>query len=591
MLVRNTPRRKATEFDASSRADLSMDINPLLAFRRIKIRDQDPHRAAAIEQKFSVAPAVARILAARRFTDDEEVQGYLHPTLKHGLPEFGGLRGLTEVTGRLARAIQAGEKIAISCDFDVDGLSGGAQLLHFLRTIGVKVKVFVPNRFEHGYGLNSDLITQAQQEGFSLMVAIDFGTTNAAELQHAKKLGLDTIVIDHHHADGPPPCDLFINPQQSSCGFAEGILCSSGLVWYLIASLWRAIGSPAEVNPKNYLDLASLGTICDMVPLQKVNRVIAKRGLEVLNTTTRVGLVALREVMGLHGDISSHSISFGFGPRINAAGRVEDGTMVVDLLTTEDSLRAKQLARRLNRLNAERQEIEESVKRIAVQNVLSKGALPDGIVVWDESFHTGVVGIVAQRVIELFYRPTVILGAEGKLYKGSVRGVKGFHVADALTNLSQFLEKFGGHAGAGGLTIHPENLAPFADAFAKECRRQLSKEQLVPYTEADTSAELDELSLGLIEQLRAFEPFGIGNPGPILLFDGLTVREVKVLKEAHLKVMLHGGTRVIAGLLWRTKEHPALYVGAKVRIAAKPEVNEFRGDRNLQLIIQAVEAE
>jgi len=560
------------------------------ALKSIRLRSQHPEHAAAIADEHRVSPLTARVLAARGFACGPALNHFLQPTLKEGLPDPEKLLNLDKACELIARTIEAGEGIAICCDFDVDGLSGGAQVYHFLQRLGVQCAVFVPDRFEDGYGLNERMIHQIAELGFKLVVTIDYGTTNRRELELARSLDLKTIVVDHHHVGEKPPSDVFINPMQPGCGFGDRILCASGLAWYLLVGLKRRLPKAAAIEPKEYLDLACLGTICDMVPLIGPNRVLAKRGLELLTRTERPGLVALKNVMSVRGPIGCSDVSFGIGPRLNAAGRMVHGELVIELLTTADSRKAAQIAQRLNKLNIERQDKETEVKEVARRMIEESGELPWGISVWDRDFHTGVIGIVAQRLVETFYRPCAVMGMDRDgLYKGSVRGIKGFSVVEALGAVRRHLVKFGGHEGAGGFSLEAEHVEEFAEAFNAECRKRLKSIETKPFVDADTVGSLEEISIPLVEELRRFAPFGMGNPNPIILVQNLEVQSIKILKEAHLKATLSDGRRSIAGLMWRHTEHPALTPGARVNVALKPDTSSWNGSTEIQGHLQAVE--
>ncbi|MCB0321779.1 MAG: hypothetical protein KDD60_12705, partial [Bdellovibrionales bacterium] len=380
----------------------------------------------------------------------------------------------------------------------------------------------------------------AKADGCSILVTLDYGTTNHHELEFAKSLGLTTIVIDHHHVDSVPPADVFINPQQPGCGFARGDLSAAGLCWFFIVALSKLLPAKESLDPKRYLDLACLGTICDMVPLRGANRIIARRGLECLSSTERVGLRALKDVMGVGGGkrMSCSHVSFGIGPRLNAAGRMVSGDLVIELLTTESSGKAEKLAKKLHKLNQQRQATEEEVKLSAISQVDRRGGLPDGIVAWDRTYHTGVIGIVAQRLVEEFYRPSAVMGYENGFFKGSVRGIQGMSVVEVLSATSQHLEKFGGHAGAGGFSIREEMLEPFAEAFEQECAKAIREVSKEPVVNADTICDLNEITPAIVHEMKRFEPLGMGNPGPQIMLQGLEVRDVKTLKNAHLKATL-----------------------------------------------------
>ena len=568
--------------------------------KKIGLRQQHPNVARKIEEEYGLKSLSSRVLAARGYKVDQQLGNYLEPSLKTGLIAPDALKGLKEACDIVAHCITQKKSISIACDFDVDGLSAGSQLVHFLRAIGVTAHIFVPDRFEDGYGLNAKIVAEAATRQSALLITVDFGTTSHKELKLAKEAGLKTLVIDHHHVTPgeEPPCDAFINPQQVGCGFADKTLCAAGLVWYFLVGLKdklkKIIPAAADIDVRSYLDLACLGTICDMVPLIGVNRVIARRGLELLGLTHRPGLIALKNVAGLKKDISCYDLSFALGPRINAAGRMVHGELVVDLLTTTDSMQAASIAGRLNRLNGERQETEKDVKEQSLkklQGLYPSGDLPEALVLWDPEFHTGVVGIVAQRLVEMFHRPAVVLGIDKDgAYKGSVRGIKGINVVEALAASSERLIKFGGHEAAGGLSIEKQNLESFRDDFISFCKGKFNSETLQPIAQADTEAGLSEITKPSIDEFDRFAPFGIGNPTPQVLVKGLRVESIVEIKGTHTKAALTDGRNFIAGLLWRQVDHPLLKKGKKVDVVFKPDYSNFNGVCEIQANIQAVQA-
>ena len=288
--------------------------------------------------------------------------------------------------------------------------------------------------------------------------------------------------------------------------------------------------------------------------------------------------------------MSCYDVGFGLGPRINAAGRIVHGEVVIELLTTKDSARADSLAQTLHKLNAERQEIEAQMKEIAVADIFARKSLPFGISVARQDFHTGVIGIVAQRLVETFYRPSAVLGEDSEgIYKGSVRGIKGFSVVTALENVSKHLIKYGGHEAAGGFSLQSNAYDSFAKAWEQECKRQLGKLEINPSVEADTEASLQDIQLNLIDEIEKFAPFGLGNPSPQLLFKNMRVIDVKTLKSAHTKAILTDGKKTISGLLWKTVDHPCLHTGALVNLVARPDTSSYNGITELQLTLTAVE--
>jgi single-stranded-DNA-specific exonuclease len=560
-------------------------------FKKIRCKKQDPQMAETIASEMKTSAVVARVLAARGFKPGDELNNFISPTLKSGLPNPAELKNLDKAAKLIGEEHRKGGAVAICCDFDVDGLSGGSIVHDFFKKAGVASQVFVPDRFADGYGLNEKTVREIAEKNFAVLLTIDFGTTNVKELTVARELGLKTVVVDHHHISAaPPPADVFINPHQDGCHFAGAIACAAGLAWYLMLALRRELKADA-LDVKDFLDLACLGTICDMVPLVGMNRVIAKRGLERLTDTQRPGLRALRNVAGIRGVVGCHDVSFGIGPRLNAAGRMVHGELVVELLTTNDSNRADKLARDLNALNLERQETESVVKQEAIAQIERMGGPDWGLVAWSPEFHTGVIGIVAQRLVEHYYRPSAVMGMDSEgIFKGSVRGIKGFSVVEALASVREHLLKFGGHEGAGGFSVKAEKLEEFRGAFIAECKRRLQDIETTPYVDADTDATLPEITIALVQELKSLAPFGIGNPNPQVRVKNLRVVEIKVLKDAHLKVLLSDDHRFISGVMWRHTSHPAIVQNARVDIVFRPEISSFRDTIELQANLQAVEA-
>lgn len=560
------------------------------ALKTVRLKPQNLTSAQEIETKLKLSSVSSRILAARGFTPGEDLEKFINPSLKDGIPHPKDLKGLTEAVTLIKETIKNNEAIAITCDFDVDGLTGGAQVFDFLKRIHSKVFIFVPDRFSEGYGLNDRIINDAKTHEAKLLITIDFGTTNTKEFILAREHGIKSIVIDHHHVSENPPADVFINPKQNGCGFADASLCASGLCWFLLVGLRQEIKEASNIDVREFLDLAAMGTICDMVELKGPNRTLAKRGLERISDTKRIGLKNLKALAGVRNPVGCYDVSFGLGPRINAAGRIVHGEMVIELLTTTDQSQAAKIAQKLNSLNAERQEIELSMKEIAVKNIEAKKELPFGMVVASKTFHTGVIGIVAQRLVEVFYRPSCVLGEDAKgIYKGSVRGIKGFSVIGALQETKDLLLKFGGHDGAGGFSIEEKNLTNFESLWNQVCEKSLKKLEVKPYAEADTEAELSEIKKETIEELESLAPFGVGNPSPQVLLKKLRVVDAQSLKGAHLKLQVSDGRVTMPALMWKTPSHPHAFPGAFIDVVAKPDLNLFNGLATLQLTLQAIE--
>jgi single-stranded-DNA-specific exonuclease len=557
--------------------------------KTISIREQNSAVAQEIESAHGLSKIISQILASRGFEPGSKLVEFISPSLKFGLKPPSELKGLQEAVALIVQTIKSRQSVFICSDFDVDGLSGAAQMTLFFRSFGIPLTVRVPNRFTEGYGLNYTIIQEAIDSKSSLLITIDFGTKNVEELALAKKNGIKTIVIDHHICDKTiPDVDAFINPNQEGCSFSSENLCASGLVWYVIASLKNHF--PDTFEPKEFLDLACLGTICDMVPLTGINRVIATRGLEILSTSRKPGLRALVKKVSRKKELNAYDVSFGIGPRLNAAGRLEHGDIVLNLITTVDQKKAEKTADTLDKLNSQRQKTEVKVKDDAISKVLTLPTLPYGIVVWGTNYHTGVVGIVAQRLVEKFYRPSVVLGLEEdkKTLKGSVRGIKGVNVVEVLEKCSNFLIKFGGHHAAGGLSLDLEHIDAFTEKFDRACAELLAHETCNPNVMADAEVSFREVTYDLINQLKVFAPTGMGNATPVMLTKRVKVQSVAPVGNGRYKLMLTHDNVALAGFLWRQGDTISIKPGDLLDVAYKVAINTYNGSESIQLNIEAV---
>ena len=574
---------------------------------RVVLRKENTRkRAEEIASQFNLAILPALMIAARDIGDSLDLQHFLSPTLKDGLPDPREMKNLTPAASRIIEAVLNKDKIAVFSDFDVDGISSAAQLVPFLGEIGADVFHYAPNRFSEGYGLSKFAVEKLANVGTKLLITVDCGATSHEAVSFAKQKGLAVVVIDHHQLHGESPADILVDPAQEGCSFQKHQLCAAGLVWFLLVELRRQILELQSENksfsitqvpdPKSFLDLAALGTICDMVPLIGPNRVIATRGIELLEREQRKGLTALKGVSKLSGRMSTGGVSFGLGPRINAAGRLADASFAFELLTTKDELRAQELAQMIDKLNSERRSIEEAVKLKCLDILGETHANLSGLAVFDPSFHAGVIGIVAQRLVEIFHKPAAVMALGEMLIgrksisviKGSVRSVKGFHVADALKALSSLLVNHGGHSEAGGFSIEQDKLREFQEAFSDLASRIITPENRIKNLMADAEISFDLIDFIGIEQLEKLQPFGIGNPGPVFVTNEVLVESVSVIAEKHLKVKVKEGQYSLTGLCWNFEGNELLRKGERVNIAYTPEFNSYQGTTTVQLNIKEV---
>jgi len=503
---------------------------------------------------------------------------------------------MERATERLLRAHARKERVCIYGDYDVDGVTGSSQLLLFLREIGMAPDLYIPHRTREGYGLNVEAVRAIAERGTSVMVTADCGATAHAEITLAKSLNIDVIVCDHHHVpEQRPPAYAVLNPMEPACPFSFSGLSGAGVVFYLLMGLrmrMREQGYERTPVLRRYLDLVTLGTVADLVPLVEENRVLVSHGLQEIERSQRAGIRALKEVCG-EAEVSSSYIGFRLGPRINAGGRLADARKAVELLTTTDLARAQQLAGELDRENRDRQGIEEKILNQAVATVESWPDLTErrSIVLASDEWHPGVIGIVASRLVERFHRPTFLIAIDGSKGKGSGRSPKVFHLYEGLKTCAELLASYGGHRQAAGLSIQTHQIDAFAAQFETTARARLSAEDLIPETEVDAELDLSEINAETMADIRRLEPYGQGNPEPIFLARQTQVVSARIVggnpllgKPGHLKLVLRSlrGGKPLNAIGFGMADAPVL-PGGRIDLLYTPEVNVWNGSASLQL--------
>lgn len=562
--------------------------------------------AKRIAAELGVTMTSARVLVARGITTAEDARQFLNPNFRGALRDPAQIKNIKEAADIILDFVESGELITVFSDFDVDGLTSASQLISFLRALGAKVTHYTPNRFLEGYGVSPAAVKYLAKEGTKLLVTVDCGISNVKEIALAKSLGMRTVILDHHIPHEIPEADAVVDPAQEGCPFQDEKMAAAGLVWTMLIVLRAAakersglkIKAEELPDPKDYLDLAALGTICDMVPLTKLNRVIAHRGMEAMRKGGRIGIKTLFAVAGFDNisRLNTGHISFSLGPRINAAGRLSDASSVVTLLTTTNEKLALRIARDLDTFNQDRRTIEERVKEECLALVAGTPSeqLPAALLFYNENFHLGVLGIVAQRIVEQFNRPAAIMGPAEELIngrktrviKGSVRSVRGFHVADALQEMASHLVKFGGHAEAGGFSLYPEKLDEFRESFIQITLRILGAGGVKKRIVADIELPLSDLEFAAVEELERFAPFGVGNPAPTFVARGVEVASSQIVKDKHLRVKLRDGDVFLTGVAWGAVGHPKLRKGEIIDLVYQPEINSYQGMSSVQVNIK-----
>lgn len=562
--------------------------------KRWQLRPVDEATANRFAAELKLSPLIARILTLRGFTDNDATRCYLSSSLRSDLPSPFEMADMEAAVRRIVDAVRNKEQIGIWGDYDVDGTTGAALLVSFLREIGAQPIYHVPHRVEEGYGLNVEGLKRLRERGAGLVVTVDCGISNANEVAAANAFGLDLVVVDHHQPpDELPPAVAVVNPHRKDCGFPDKGMCAAGLAFYLVIGLrakLREAGwfkNAAAPDIRHFLDIVTLGTIADMVPLKGVNRTLIKRGLAELGASTRPGVVALKRVSGIaDGEVSAGQVGFRLGPRINAAGRVDYGIKVVELLTTDSSETAQRIAQELEEHNLERRAIEAEVQQHALAQAEAALAAGDrhSLVLAGQGWHPGVLGIVASRLVERFYRPTVVIGFNDGVGKGSARSIRGFHMVDGFRDCAEHLEKFGGHEFAGGLSIRPEQLAPFTEAFEQTARRTLAGEQLSPLLEIDAQLDFPQLTLPLMRELEVMQPFGVGNPEPLFATFGAEVCERKVF-SAGVRFRLRQAGKVVSGVIFGVGDDYPGRPGETLDVAYRLTENQWNGNTSVELKI------
>jgi single-stranded-DNA-specific exonuclease len=511
----------------------------------------DADRAARLAEALGLHPLAARVLAGRGLVERGDAERFLAAALAD-LPDPRTMKGMDAAVERIARALEGGERIALYGDYDVDGVTSTALLAGFLRACGGDVVTYVPHRLVEGYGLNVAAVEKLAGQGARLLVSLDCGITAAAEVRAAAAAGVDTVIVDHHTVPVElPAAAAILNPHQPGCAYPSKDLAAVGVTFALAMALRRALrergrfgADRPEPNLREALDLVALGTIADVVPLVGANRILVRRGLEVLAEGRRPGVRALKRVAGIPEgtEVGAGQVGFRLAPRINAAGRLDDAGRGVRLLLEDDAAKADALARELDRENQARQELEREILDEALHDAADRvRAGARGLVLARDGWHAGVVGIVASRVVERFHRPAVLVALGEAEGKGSGRSIEGFHLHDALRACEAHLVRFGGHRHAAGVTVARASLPAFREAFEAHAAAHVRDEDLVARCRIDGWIGEADVSERAALDLARLGPYGAGHPEPVFALRGAAARARTVgAGGAHLKLALAG---------------------------------------------------
>ncbi|MGC1952364.1 MAG: single-stranded-DNA-specific exonuclease RecJ [Gammaproteobacteria bacterium] len=549
-------------------------------------------------------PVLARVYAARGVCCLAEVDYALA-----GLHPFGALSGIDAAVDLLIDSLHRGHRMLVIGDFDADGATSCATALRVLRHLGVaEVAYLVPNRFEYGYGLTPAIVEVAARRGADLLITVDNGMTSLEGVAHAQRLGMRVLVTDHHLPGSQlPGADAIVNPNGPGDGFPSKHLAGVGVIFYVLIALrarlreagWFAKWRIAEPNLAQVLDLVALGTVADVVPLDRNNRILVAQGLERIRSgRCQPGVRALLQVAGRDPQqATTADLAFGAAPRLNAAGRLQDMSLGIECLLADEPGRALEMAHRLDRLNRDRRRIEDGMleEALALLEQLSferaEEQVPCGLCLFDQRWHQGVIGILAARIKERFHRPVVAFAADGSdEVKGSARSIAGLHIRDVIDAVAVrepgLISRFGGHAMAAGLTLKRSDVERFAAAFEAEVQHRLSADHLQPILYSDGPLMAEEFDLALAESIQRAGPWGPGFTEPV--FDGrFKVLQQRIVGERHLKLTLEvPGTERRVGAIAFNAEVPWQACSSHVDIAYKLAVNHYQGSRSVQLIVE-----
>jgi single-stranded-DNA-specific exonuclease len=549
----------------------------------------DDEKAALLALELETTPLLGRLLVLRGITDPEAAQYFLNPRLSQLNDPFL-MADMDRAVRRLKRAVFNKEKILIYGDYDVDGTTAVVVLLAGLESLGACVEAYIPDRLKDGYGMRVPVVERAAAEGVTVLLSVDTGIREHEVVARAQELGIDCIITDHHlPKESLPPAYALLNPRRPDCRYPDKNLSGVGVAFKLVQGL---LGE-RMTDPllQSYLKIVAIGTIADVVPLQGENRVIAKFGLEGLRRPAAPGLTALMEVARLDGKTpTAGDIAFRIAPRMNAAGRMQDARAVIELLRTADAVKARKIAGHLDQLNSERQRAEESILNEIEERVKAQPELGErySLVFAGDGWHRGVIGIVAQRVVERHYRPTLVIGVEDGTGQGSGRSIADFHLLDALTACESVFERFGGHAAAAGFALPSNRIGELTDRFEAYARKTLQPRDLVPLLRVDAEVDLDQMDWPVYEQLKRMEPFGMGNPTPVFVARGLRLAlPPRVVGEKHLKLKVGNGSRDLDAIGWRKGEQAGLLApGDSLDVAFTLDENTWQGMSSLQLVIK-----
>ncbi|OOE13745.1 single-stranded-DNA-specific exonuclease RecJ [Fictibacillus arsenicus] len=555
---------------------------------RWKIQETSEEKAKWLSQEMDIPLLIANLLTIRGIDSIEKAQAFLKIDTNQFHDPFL-LDGMKESVDRIHKAVESNEKILIFGDYDADGVSSTTVMYYALKELGADFDYYIPNRFTEGYGPNEPALRKAKDDGYTLVVTVDTGISAVHEAAVAKEIGLDFIITDHHEAPPVlPDAYSIINPKKPGCTYPFSGLAGVGVAFKVAHALH---GNP----PMHLLDYACIGTIADLVPLVDENRIIAKLGIEALSKTDKIGLQELLKVAGLYEkELTAEDVGFAVGPRVNAAGRLGSAMPVVELFTSKDRDQSAMLAEEIDSVNKERQAIVNEITKEAIAMVEESFPPEENevLVLAKEGWNPGVIGIVASRLVEKFYRPTIVLclDPEKGTAKGSARSIQGFDMFENLSESRDILPHFGGHPMAAGMTLAFDDVGILRERLVKQAKEILKPEDFLPVTMIDLTASLDEISLDTVEMLSTLAPFGIGNPSPRVLIEQVPIREMKKIgsQSTHLKLQVGNGEMSVLDCIGFQKGNllDEITPYSMLSLVGQIQLNEWNGYRKPQMLLE-----
>jgi single-stranded-DNA-specific exonuclease len=545
-----------------------------------------------LSDELQVSPVTAQILWNRGLRDADVAGRFLDPKLAHMHDPFT-MKDMMNAVGEVLKAIERGQRITIHGDYDVDGVSSVSVLYGFLRDIGADVNFYIPTRDSDGYGLNVESVRRFHSEGTGLLITTDCGISNVEEIRLANELGMRCIVVDHHSIPPElPPARAILNPLQEDCEFPFEHLAAVGVTFNFVVAIRAELRKRGvfdvvpEPDLRPYLDLVALGTIADVMPLVDENRIFARLGLEVLARRRRAGISALMDRASVDvGPVDARTVSYRLAPRLNAAGRMGDASICVELLTTRDYGRATKLATQLEELNTARQDEERGILELALEQAKTQAEREHHVlVVAGEEWHRGVLGIVASRLMELFHRPAILMGIEHGVARGSARSIEGINLLDALRRVDELLSTYGGHSLAAGLSLKATRLDTFTERLQEAVETQIGTGSMPrPTLTLDGTIDFASIDATLVEEFERLGPFGSGNPEPVLLATQAVASSVRTVGDKHLRARFRDSSGMIDAFGFSMSESKPI-LDDPVAVAFVPR--QFRGRGKPRLEIQ-----